>query len=177
MKNQQRFKPYRPLIIILGGIIILYLSYILINRQLVLNSSYGVKANPLRKRLRVPIIEENMRSHDTYSKFGNRWWVADEYPDYGKISHIFKYVRVDRNSFKIREEEDAFSRRINDSVFQELILGFKFVGDTVTRENGLFVLRQNTESLNYDAKEKVLDSHAIDSIAVQWHLNSLLKGK
>jgi hypothetical protein len=177
MGKPQRIKLYRALAIIFGGIFILYFSYTFINRQLVLNSPFGVKSNPLRRKLKVPIIEENMNPRDTYNRSGNRWFVANEYPEYGQISHIFKYVKADKNTFKIKEEEDAFSRRINDSIFQEFILGFKFVGDTVIRENGLLLLRQNTESLDYDSKQKVLDSRAIDSVAIQWHLNYLLKDK
>jgi len=148
-----------------------------INKERISGSSFGVKSNSLRKKLNIPIIEEDMAPHDRYDKSGNRWLVKNEYPGYGLISHIYKFVEVDPNTLKIQKESDAFRRKVNDTVFEELVLAFNFQSDTVNNRRGAIFYLHNTDYLDYARKDKYFNSLGIDSIAADWHLEYLIKGK
>ena len=165
------------------SLVVLFLSYEYIysplyNRHEILKSSYGVKANPLRVKYNIPIIEKDMSPRDDYNNSGNRWLVSNEYPGNDQILHIYKFVNTDKNSQKITEESDAYRRKINDTVFQEVIIAFKFKNDKPYVSNGLLTyIYRPPHYLDHDAKGKYFDAHGIDSVAKKWHLDYLIKEK
>ena len=179
--DRLKFNPFFQIVFLgllasLNGYTFIYRPYK--NKQDILKAPYGIAANPLRAKLQLPLIENDMTACYPYNNSGsNRWEAAHQNPGKGQIIHIYKTVDADNQTFKIEQETDAFRRKINDSVFQQLTITTIFKADTVLKKEGWLFYWHNTGYYGYNNEEKDLDSHGVDSVASSWRLRYFMKGR
>src|SRR5687768_12596354 len=79
---------------------------------------YGVKANNLRQRLHIPIIDNYMKA-EKFGLIGSRWESKEDLPSGNEILHVWKIITPLSETAGLYEESDAFRKQFNDSlVFQ-----------------------------------------------------------
>ncbi|BAU55500.1 hypothetical protein [Mucilaginibacter gotjawali] len=184
-------KTYRILGVVFFGLFNIYNLYAFLyvpykSDQDILKVSYGIKSNPLRKKLNIPVIEGDMSPIYRYHQFyaSNRWESGNEYPVNGVIAHPYKFVDADRKTLRLKEEGDSYRRRINDTIFQQINIDSEIIGDTISKRHGLlFYMHKSNLLLDtfvlvkpYN-KELKLDERGVDSVAKKWHLDYLVKEK
>jgi len=179
MGKSKFIRIFRTTLFIILLLIIVYKDLIApyISEHNILNSFYGINANPLRTKLNIPIIEKNMISRFNYDKdyAENRWDAINAFPNNNEPLHIYKSVDADIKTQKLTEETDGFRQKVRDSIFQQFEITFKFRGDTIFKREGRLVYVHNTNYYGYDSKDTDLNDHGIDSVAKEWQLNHLGK--
>jgi hypothetical protein len=188
MPSNQMFKSKRnpTLWQLFFGLLMLWNVYFYFYKPLkskheILKVPYGILSNPLRIKLRIPIIDNNMSPVYEYKKSdaSNRWVSSNEFPEYGALSHPFKNVDADLKTLRLKEEWDSYRRKINDSIFQQINIFSKIIGDTISKRDGsLFYVHRVKRLLNSPYEKKIdLNEHGVDSVAKKWHLDYLIKDK
>jgi hypothetical protein len=154
-----------PFIILLAYWMFQYFN----NKHQISKLHYGAKANALRERLFIPIIEDNMKP-DRYNKAiaGLRWKAKRELPSDSEILHAWKIVTPLSETAGLYQESDALRKKYNDSLYYQLNIYSEITGDTTAKRNG---------SLFFYGKpgvfEQKLDDDQIDSVAQSWGLSFL----
>jgi hypothetical protein len=178
----EKSKIGRILLIVIWTLVVpvglLYVFVPWYNKHEVYKWPFGVQSNALRVKWKMPVIEDDMSPSYHYNKRENRWDVSDEYPDDNQTLHMEKTVTVDTNTNKVVKEEDVFRRKINDTVFRELAVSYKFIGSRPYIDTGVLIyIYKSPYYLNHNNKEIWLDKNSVDSVAKKWHLDYLVKGK
>lgn len=163
----------RHFILILASLFFIFLIYRLIaNRVKISNLHYGVKANDIRKKLFVPIIDDYMFVEDPDAKYvGNRWESKKELPEnYGEVLHVWKVAIPLTEKAGLSEEKDGFRKKANDSLYYQLNINSTIQGDSfAVRRGELFYYNMHgSPNLN-------LDDAGIDSVAKKWRLFYLVR--
>lgn len=137
-------------------------------KHLISEFYYGAKANSIRTKLNVPIIDDYMESVNPYNEFGNRWESSKEEPEINEVLHVWKSVSVDDSNGKI-EEMDGFRKNINGRVAQ-FNIDSDIYGDTLSKRRGKIFYYKSELIGNENLTE-----NQIDSISREWGLNYLVK--
>lgn len=157
--------------------VILFLFFAYIAFQLLYNSyrismlHYGVKANELRERLQIPVIENDMIAVNYYNDFfGNRWESGRDYRLDTIPLHVWKNVIPFNDTAGLAKELDAFRKKYNDTLYWQMNISSKIQGDTmVTRDGRLFLYGTN------NLLDVNLTDLEIDSVSKTWGLNYLVR--
>ena len=167
---------FLALLIAINGYNFIYLPYQ--DKHNILTAPYGTSANAFRLKWHVPVIEKDMEAVGHYNtSASNKWQTTDQFPGNGKVLHIYKMVDANLETLQPEQETDAFRRKINDSVFEQLTVTHTFKADTLYKTAGWLFLVHDTGFYNYDNHERDLDGHGVDSVAKKWGLNDLVNGK
>jgi hypothetical protein len=162
---------------LLPGILLLFIAYLVFDffftRHRISNLHYGVKANDLRVRLHIPIIDDYMKAKNKYNAFfGNRWESGTDLPKDQEPMHVWKTVTPLTDTTGLNEEMDAYRKKLNDTLYFQMNIYSKVQGDTqVTRHGKLFYNNYN-KLLDID-----LTDIQIDSVSISWRLKYLVRGK
>lgn len=134
---------------------------------------YGRKCNDLRKKLFIPIIEDNMIDERLYkASQGNKWSSRAQVPKNERdVLHVWKLVTPLTDTGGLFKESDGFRRKISDSIVVQLNIESEIIGDSCSIRTGQLFLFQKDSSVNY------LTESGIDSICKQWGMLSLVRGK
>lgn len=163
----------KNIVLIITVIGLFYFAYrFFYNRYKIKNLHYGVKANPLRRSLHIPIIDDYMKAEHRYNQYsGNRWTSKKELPSGSEVLHVWKIVTPLSDASGLFDEMDGFRKRLNDSVCYQLNIDSKIVGDTIAIRTGqLFYYHKSDLPLN-------LTDLQIDSISAAWGLPYLVRTK
>lgn len=136
-------------------------------KRLISEFHYGVKANSIRTKLNVPIIDDYMESVNPYNEYGNRWESSNKEPENNEVLHVWKNVSVD-DVGRI-EEEDGFRKNVNGKIAQ-FNISSNIYGDTLSKRKGMFFYYKSKLIGNENLTE-----NQIDSISREWGLNYLVK--
>lgn len=134
---------------------------------------YGVKANELRKKLQLPLIDEDMYEKTDYAGNGSRWNNKRKEPKDNEVLHAWKNIIPLNEKSGLDKEYDAYKRIINDTLYQ-LNIDAKVVGDTaVIRQGTLY--RENSPGVATPITN--LTDLQVDSLAKLWGLTELVRYK
>lgn len=134
---------------------------------------YGVKANELRKKLQLPLIDEDMYEKTDYAGNGSRWNNKRKEPKGNEILHVWKNVIPKNDESGLFKEYDAYKRISNDTIYQLNIVA-EVVGDTaVIRQGTLY--RENSPGVATPIAD--LTDLQVDSLAKLWGLKELVRNK
>ena len=136
-------------------------------KYLISEFQYGIKANSIRTKLNVPIIDDYMESVNPYNEYGNRWESSNKEPENYEVLHVWKNVSVD--DIGRIEEEDGFRKNVNGKITQ-FSISSNIYGDTLSKRNGMFFYYKSELIGNENLTEI-----QIDSISREWGLNYLVK--
>lgn len=129
-------------------------------------------SNSLRKRLHIPIIEENMVISDSTDFFRSYWSTAHKYPLDSLPLHVWKVIIPGRSVLSF--ESDAFRKRIDDTLLFQLNIDSKLYRDSSVTITGSVFYTQTSEqksiSLEFDKKYVRLDSMGVDSVKKSWQI-------
>ena len=155
---------------VLFVILLLNIGYKFYNRNQLSELPYGTKANALRLKLRIPIIEEDLTpKYDFHEYKGNQWNSDREFPQKDEILHAWKSV-IPGDDFVLNEETDAFRKYINDSLCQQLILKSTIDSDKKVTQVGTTFYLKGQSFKTIDTNKITHDSLAIRSILSDWGL-------
>lgn len=154
MKNLK--KNISSILIMMIGFYFIY-EY-LSNKNKIENLDYGIKANYLRKSLRIPLIDENMTTDNTSQLLGHVWHASKKEPKQGEILHIWKKVMpLDSDKFILNEEIDAYRMIDSNNRIKQLNIYNKIVNDSISLKTGkIFFTTIPKNELNLN--EKGVDS-------------------
>ena len=155
-------------------VLIFELADYLYNKFQISDLVYGVQANKVRLQIHVPIIDDNMEAIYKYDEFsGNRWESSRDYPSKRQqVIHYWKNVDIKQKG-ELDKEWDAYRKFINDSLSQQLNISSNIISDSISvREGLLFFISKNKR---IPRNEKKLNEWQIDSVALAWGLNDLVK--
>jgi hypothetical protein len=161
------------MLLILTVIGLFYFAYrFFYNRYRIRNLHYGVKANSLRMALNVPIIDDYMKVVHRYNQYsGNRWQSKKELPSGNEVLHVWKNVTPLSDTSGLFDEMDGFRKKLNDSIYYQLNIDSRIIGDTIaTRTGKLFYYRKSDTG-------RGLTDLQIDSISTAWGLHYLVRTK
>jgi len=132
--------------------------------------TYGVKANDLRKKLFIPIIDEYMSlQKQGHSVDGGRWVSKKEFPEnLAEVLHVWKTVSSTNGN--LYEEIDAFRKKRDDSSILQLNIDSKILNDSTATRYGRFFRFGKVEESTIK-----LDDKGIDSIAKEWGILYLIR--
>lgn len=162
---------------LLPGILLLFIAYLVFdffyNRHRISNLHYGIKANDLRVRLHIPIIDDYMKAKNNYKAFlGNRWESGNDLPKDQEPLHVWKTVTPFTDTTGLYDEMDAYRKKLNDTLYFQMNIYSKIQGDTqATRYGKLFFYNYN-KMLDID-----LNDIQIDSVSKSWGLKYLVRGR
>src|SRR5688572_7080369 len=140
-------------------------------RNKISNLHYGVRANPLRQRLYIPIIDEYMKPTKTYSGYPwSRWDSKQDLPSGNTILHVWKVLTPLSDTAGLFQESDAFRKRFNDSLVYQLNIHSKISGDTIANRKGQLFFYNRNSLFNID-----INDDKIDSVARTWGLTYLVR--
>src|SRR5262245_57959987 len=91
---------------------------------------YGVKANGLRQKLYIPIIDNYMKAM-RFGPIGSRWESKEELPTGNNILHVWKMITPLSDTAGLYQESDAFRKRFNDSLVYQLNIYSHIIGDSL----------------------------------------------
>lgn len=138
------------------------------NKYKISKLHFGVKANPLRTKLYVPIIDDYMKANKFYS--GSRWESKADLPKDDKVLNVWKIIIPLSDTAGLFEESDAFRKKFNDSLFYQLNIISNISGDTIANRKGSLFFYNKNSLFNMD-----LNEYKIDSIANSWGLTYLVR--
>ncbi len=167
ISKKVRFIIYGILLLILGA----NWGGKLYNNHQIEQLPYGIKANPLRQQLHIPIIESEMEAKHRYDEFkGNQWLVSQEFPEKNEVLHIFKTVSTKPDQV-LHEETDAYRRYIDDSTHQHLTINSLITNDSIVLQTGISFYIRN-RSFEWVDRDKVTytDSELAKTLK-EWKLN------
>lgn len=161
---------------LLPTILLIFVAYLIFdffyNRFRISNLHYGVKANDLRARLHVPIIDDYMKAKNKYNAFfGNRWESAKDLPKDTTPLHVWKTVTPLTDSSGLNDEMDAYRKKYNDTLYFQMNIYSKVQGDTHVTRHGKLFFHDNNKLLDID-----LTDFQIDSVSKRWGLKYLVRG-
>lgn len=132
----------------------------------------GKASNDLRMRFGIPLIDSNLVSNDTISTVYSRWFSVNEFPAGNEVLHTWKTISTTSGSSIITTEDDAFRKRINDSLFYQLDINSVLGIDSSLATTGtIFEVTKNENtsgSKKTDKQYKQLDKPGIDSVMKSW---------
>jgi hypothetical protein len=154
---------------------ILLLSYLTFKhfytKHQVSNLHYGIQANELRKRLQIPIIEDNMKPEGYNEAISGLYWKANQQlPTDKEVLHVWKNAIPFSDTAGLYKESDGFRKKYNDSLYYQLIIHSAITGDTTVKRSGKLFIYNKSELLNI-----VLNDEQVDSVAKSWGLNYLVR--
>jgi hypothetical protein len=125
------------------------------------NLYFGTKANEIRTKFNIPIIEDDMISKSLYN--GHRWDSPGKFPNDREALHLWKIVTLPKYFGSIYEEKDAFRKKYNDTLYQQLNIFTRISCDTVVKSQGslFFVDKADYPRIN-------LNKAQLDSVAQSW---------
>jgi hypothetical protein len=141
------------------------------NRHKISDLHYGTKANLLRERLHVPLIDDDMKP-DNYNEAisGLRWKAKKELPSGSEVLHVWKNAVPFSDKAGLYEEMDAFRKRYNDSLYYQLNINSVIIGDTAAKRSGKLFYFDRVGLLDQD-----LTDHQVDSVAKSWGMVDLVR--
>lgn len=132
----------------------------------------GKSSNSLRQRFSIPVIEGNMVCNDSNELYYNRWYSPQEFPAGPEVVHAWKTVSTAVSKSIITSEDDAFRKRINDTLFYQLNINSVLLNDSSASKTGqvFFVLKKENESADkkFDKHIHNLNGPGIDSVFRSW---------
>lgn len=161
------------IIVIVGFFYIQYDNYK--ERKIVNDSEYGIKSNPLRKSLYVPIIEKEMIGKNSPDFSGVRWESPSDDFEENEVLHLYKNVMTSSSTNSILYEElDAYRKKTSDGRIMQMNILSKIINDSIViRTGGLFYAQGLPDS---DSLRKLkFTERTIDSVAERWNLNYLIR--
>lgn len=162
-------KYFVPILLLL--VIGYFISRFLYYKNQLSSLPYGVKANDLRQRLHIPIIDNYMKA-EKFGSIGSRWESKEDLPSGNNILHVWKVIIPLSDTAGLYEESDAFRKRFNDSLIYQLNIHSKIIGDTLaTRKGKIFSLNQSSL---FDLD---LTDDKIDSVVNSWGLTYLNRNR
>ncbi len=164
-------KYFWPIILL---VLIAYLVFdYFYNRHRISILHYGVKANDLRVRLHIPIIDDYMKAKNRYNTFfGNRWESRNNLPNGPEPLHVWKTVTPLTDTIGLCDEMDAYRKKFNDTLYFQMNIYSKVQGDTQSSRHGILFFPNYNKLLDMD-----LTDIQIDSVSKSWGLNYLVRGK
>jgi hypothetical protein len=125
------------------------------------NSYFGKEANEIRSKLNIPIIQDNMESKRLYN--GQRWDSPIKFPNDREALHLWKIVTLPKYFGSIYEEKDAFRKKFNDTLYQQLNIYNGISCDTIVKRQGnLFFVGK------VEYPKKHLNAVQVDSVLISW---------
>ncbi|TCD12542.1 hypothetical protein EZ449_00385 [Pedobacter frigidisoli] len=166
----------KPITIILIILCVAPLAFSFYNDYKIRDLEYGVKANPLRQKLFIPVIDNNLKATNRYyESIGNYWKSSKEYPHGGEILHYWKMVEPNTKNLKLLLETDAFVKFINDTTFLQLNIFNQVNSNKITKRKGkLFYKFKNRNKVK---DEKHLNDVQVDSVLKHWDLTKFIRNK
>jgi len=157
-------------------ILLLLIAYLVFNffynRHRISILHYGVKANGLRIRLHIPIIDDYMKAKNKYNAFlGNRWESGKDLPKDQEALHVWKTVTPLTDTTGLYDEMDAYRKKFNDTLYFQLNIYSKVQGDTQATRHGKLFFHNYNKLLDMD-----LTDIQIDSVSKSWGLKYLVRG-
>jgi len=156
---------------------ILFVAYLAFdffyNRYRISILHYGVKANELRARLHIPVIDNYMKAESKYNAFfGNRWESSKDFPKDTTPLHVWKNVTPLTDTAGLNDEMDAYRKKYNDTLYLQMNIFSKIQGDTMATRDGKLFFYDNNKLSDID-----LTDIQIDSVSKRWGLNYLVRGR
>lgn len=162
---------------LLPTILLVFIAYLVFdffyNKHRISILNYGVKANDLRIRLHIPIIDDYMKAKNKYNSFfGNRWESGNDLPKDPEPLHVWKTVTPLTDTTGLYGEMDAYRKEFNDTLYFQMNIFSKVQGDTMATRDGKLFFYNNNKLLDID-----LTDMQIDSVCKSWGLKYLVRGR
>ena len=158
--------------ILLAVSILVIMTYFIFRRWNRIQADNGQNNNAVRIKLHVPIIEDSMTQIFAPDSFlANHWKTANDFPTDDKPLHYLKNITSIDPLNKV-VEKDSFRKRIDSKHFYTLYIKSTIVNNTHSTREGLLTI-ENSEVI----KRIKLNEERIDSVAISWRLNYLIRDK
>lgn len=150
---------------------VFFITHFFLSKPPESTTHYGVKANELRKKLHIPLIDGDMYEKTDYNGNGNRWNNKRKEPKGSEVLHTWKNIIPLTEKAGLNLETDAYQKKVNDTLIYQLEIESRVLGDTAaTRTGRLFPLEKMPEYIE-------LNDQQVDSVARLWGLTELVRNK
>jgi len=131
------------------------------------DSVFGKSKNELRLKLRVPLIDSEMKPSYKLNKSGGKW----QGEDFKKgVVHVWKILTPGLKKYKLHEEIDMYRCYLSECEFWQLNLTTNIINDSAILRSSL--LRKSEKGVFGDSVS--LSDIQLDSVLKKWNLNYLV---
>lgn len=158
----------------LVAFLLLILCIFIFGRIHEMNSISTTRRNKLRLRLHVPVVDTYMKlRYSLRMVFESTWSSEKQLSQRNEVLHMRKTMSIDLVNRDRFREVDLFTRKDDDSTSHHLMIYTLIIGEEMAYRHARFY----EPVANHAYHETDFQDQQIDSIAREWRLFYLIKGK